>query len=1006
MSVRQFVFSLLIKLGGVSEAKAGAAEVQRAVARVTDETKTAIPVVDRETSATRKNADARRDAAKAAREQAEAERKAREAAQRAVGGTVPGAPSGGGIPNPMPGGGIPTSPAVSPWAMTAEQAALRAQVEPAFAALQQYRQELALVAKAETEGAITKTEAAAAQQRLRVAYDRTTEGIRRGDAAFAGATRAIRLQAHEARNLSYQMSDLFQGVVLGMPPMMILMQQGPQIVDIFGGVGNTLRYVGQQLTATRVLMGGTAAAVIGGAMAWERYVRSLKAAELAAATGGRRLGVSAGMIGATADDLAQDGTLSRSAARDLISQLAGSGMISPDLFGGIAGISKDFGATMGIEADAVGVALVKAFSAPGETAERLRKEGGYILAQDVERIQRLEAQNRLYEAQAVLLDAIKPRLADAAEAQSAIGRSVSGTSRRFGNIWDSFGRMVDDAWEGMPAISANPWVSILAAPTTAREVASKRAARQAAETEAALAGRPEEEGRRLGILAGVAAARAPANTNIRQERTLADDITAMRAGLAADDLSAEARAEITRAIESQSRALDALINRRERALTLDRLDLQIATERDPLRRAELAGLKALMDGYGKGTPFEDWLADAQRARRQALSETLAASSNQAASMQEEAAARERLLALRASGAVTAASADEWLDRELALRPLITAATRAEGDEKTQLEEVIAGLQAAYERLTKAREDAASQDEAEASRQRLADLRLETELIGRSAADRIRAQAAHDVEKRILDMDLDPKSEAAAARRAEAMAEAEARILRDRRQREYDLDTQRMLARYDATARLAPDPISRAAIEAEREYARAIAEGADATEAAAQAALVRSRALSEQQGALQDALRAQDDQIARLQLEIALAGSSEAASARALAVYDAEMQARRMGYEVGSLEAEMMRDGARAAADLTTELERQRDAWDKVHRAAEGMIDGPIDALLKGDLKGALASFAQEFMGLYTELAWKNPVKNKLLGTNYATLDDVGGLGGIVGRLFGGAQAEP
>ncbi|MDR5655430.1 phage tail length tape measure family protein, partial [Ruixingdingia sedimenti] len=159
-------------------------------------------------------------------------------------------------------------------------------------------------------------------------------------------------------------------------------------------------------------------------------------------------------------------------------------------------------------------------------------------------------------------------------------------------------------------------------------------------------------------------------------------------------------------------------------------------------------------------------------------------------------------------------------------------------------------------------------------------------------------------------------------------------------------------------------------------------------------------------AARDRDRSHADSLARLELELRLVGQTSTMRARALAIHEAEVRMRREGYDLGSQEIEIEKARAAALADITTELERQRDAWDKVHRAAEGMIDGPIDALLKGDLKGALSSVVEEVAGLWSELALKNPLKNRLLGTNYATLDDVGGLGGIVGRLFGGAQAEP
>jgi hypothetical protein len=151
----------------------------------------------------------------------------------------------------------------------------------------------------------------------------------------------------------------------------------------------------------------------------------------------------------------------------------------------------------------------------------------------------------------------------------------------------------------------------------------------------------------------------------------------------------------------------------------------------------------------------------------------------------------------------------------------------------------------------------------------------------------------------------------------------------------------------------------------------------------------------------DALRSHQERMDRLQLELRLVGQTNAMREKALAMHEAEVEARKVGGDVAEWRAR-----AEAMADLTREVQRQTEAWDRARQAAEGMIDGPIDALLKGDLKGAVESFGQELLGLWADLALKNPLKNRLLGTDYATMDDIGGLSGFFGRLFGGQPVMP
>ena len=84
---------------------------------------------------------------------------------------------------------------------------------------------------------------AQAIQRVTRSYDGSIEKIKRSDAAMSGSRQAMKLQGHEAKILSMQMSDTFQTLALGMSPMQVLLQQGPQVIDIFGGVGNALRFL-------------------------------------------------------------------------------------------------------------------------------------------------------------------------------------------------------------------------------------------------------------------------------------------------------------------------------------------------------------------------------------------------------------------------------------------------------------------------------------------------------------------------------------------------------------------------------------------------------------------------------------------------------------------------------------------------------------------------------------------------------------------------------------------
>lgn len=150
------------------------------------------------------------------------------------------------------------------------------------------------------------------------------------------------------------------------------------------------------------------------------------------------------------------------------------------------------------------------------------------------------------------------------------------------------------------------------------------------------------------------------------------------------------------------------------------------------------------------------------------------------------------------------------------------------------------------------------------------------------------------------------------------------------------------------------------------------------------------------------LRTQQDSIAKSQLELGLIGQTAASRRRILALYEAELQIRDMHLDRNSEEATKLRQAAVAAAEAEANTNRVRDAWDEVQSAGEGAIDGIFEALKTGDVAGAVDSLASEIGSMFEQLAITNPLKNAIFGSDYATMNDIGGLSGIWDRLTGKA----
>ncbi|NTA10745.1 phage tail length tape measure family protein [Agrobacterium tumefaciens] len=699
----------------------------------------------------------------------------------------------------------------------------------------------------------------------------------------------VRRDRARRQNLTYQVFDIGQGVSGGMPLPMIAAQQLPQIIQLYTGQGG----MNSALKDFRVLAGGAArvitpltvgiagltAAVATGAIAYNGYLQSTKEVETAASGLGRAVAGSRTEMEVAAQAGASAAGISVSSARSMEAQFLRTGRIGSENFESLISISKDFGVTMGITTAEAGAMLAEMFADPAKAADTLFQKYGLIDAATARHASNLAAQNRQSEAQAVLLKALPDQLANASEATTALGRAWEFVARNASNAFDNVGSFLDRRISGptleeqiAEAEAAQKRLSSFGGfldifnPASAEANANavrlpelREQKRIRDEQAAALKKRSEEIARSRAAVPLYEA--SPANSRSVQEQRLRNDIKTLES---ARGLEGVDTAQNEAAIEAKTRSLDALINRQQRSAELDRLDIQISNERNPLLRAELEARRTRLELAEQEISAETITAEAARVRNRVIGETIAAASLQASDMKAEAETRQRLNSLVASGAITSADANRMLQEEVTLRPLIAAAAAAEGAEKERLNKTIADLKGGYA----------------------------------------------------------------------ALAEQEKRA------------------------------------------------------------------------SVMEYMRGQNDKLEQLRLEKVLITENETTRGRAMSLLEAEQKIRSMGLSTTSREAGQIRDLALEQANLTREIEKQGQAWDRVSLAGEQSIDSLVDGLLDGDINGALESVAKDITGMFSELAIKNPLKNAIMGTDFSTLSDAGGLGGIVSRLFGGQTKDP
>lgn len=665
----------------------------------------------------------------------------------------------------------------------------RAKFDPVFAVLTRYKQSIEEIREANRTGILSEQKMAEAISQRRQAALAAVGAIKgRGPSEGGGQDREGQFRR---QNLMYQGFDIGQGLFGGMPIGMIAAQQLPQIAQNYVGQGggtagfmkDLTTMAGGALRAITPLTAGIAGLTAGvavGAIAYSGYLTSTKEVETAASGLGRAVAGSSAEMEAAAQAGAAAAGISVASARSMEAQFLRTGRIGSDNFEQLIGLSKDFGATVGLDADAAGAALADMFADPAKAAETLYRQYGLIDAATAKQVTNLARQNRETEAQALLISALPNQLSDASEATTALGRAWDYATTKASNFFDSVGQGIDGFLSGP---SPEERIAELQESISRRPRPGQRGRRNGDADQRELdrlleerRQREAEEAERNRRAEDIARSRAVtslidgsgAGTNTRRVQTLRNEIQTLESGQGLSGVNQEA---LLATLESKRRVLDAVVNYQARGAELDRLDIQIQNERNPLLRAELEARRARLQLAEQEISSDEAGAAAARARNRVIEETIAGARSQAQDLKNEFDIRSELNGKVASGAITSADANRMLQEELTLRPLIAAAATAEIGAKGELQKIINDMKSGYAGLAEQERRAGGQEYLRSQNERIEQLRVEQALIGSSDEVRERSIALLKVEQEIRQRGLDTNGGLAKQMRDQADAAA-------------------------------------------------------------------------------------------------------------------------------------------------------------------------------------------------------------------------------------------
>lgn len=242
------------------------------------------------------------------------------------------------------------------------------------------------------------------------------------------------------RGVPAQITDIVVSLQGGQRPLTVLLQQGGQLKDLFGGIRPAAAALAS--TALGLINPWTVAAATLGAVAFsavqaESKLRDLNRLSTMFTVRGNALDVDS--VKALIADLAQLPGVSRGVAGEVVAAFAQVRQVGPEILAPLSGLVRDYAAAIGSDVPAAAAKLADAFEDPKQGAELLDKQLNILTADQLVSIQTLLEHGRTAEAQGVLLEALKAKVQGLAEeGMTPLERAMDG----LGNAWDgAMGKM-------------------------------------------------------------------------------------------------------------------------------------------------------------------------------------------------------------------------------------------------------------------------------------------------------------------------------------------------------------------------------------------------------------------------------------------------------------------------------------------------------------------------------------------------------------------------------------
>lgn len=264
------------------------------------------------------------------------------------------------------------------------------------------------------------------------AYDAVKAAADKANKAKSGG-----LTAQQQAALGYQTTDIVTSLAGGQNPMMVLLQQGGQLKDQFGGFKPMFAGIAEAITATKVAVVGFGGAIAGVAYGIYKGREEQKQFNNSLILTGHYLNMTEGQFTALSKSISSKYNVSLSDTRSAMQAVVSTGQFTSTSLSSVTEVIARMSKLTGETASTIAGNLIPSFDGSAASAKRLNDQYHFLSVEQYRQIRQLEAQGKLQESIKLTADALSVSLNKQKDELGSLEKAWNAVTKSVGDFWQS-----------------------------------------------------------------------------------------------------------------------------------------------------------------------------------------------------------------------------------------------------------------------------------------------------------------------------------------------------------------------------------------------------------------------------------------------------------------------------------------------------------------------------------------------------------------------------------------